>query len=126
MRDIMISSGFYDTQWRKYEAGGGLNLRSLMKIAQALRVTLVELFDGLGQWPEFSVEEIQAKHSIRPEADAEPDPELDPELVPKPKPRRELISSKSASVKPASTKRGAKASSEPRPRAKSPSGTPSK
>ncbi len=126
MRDIMISTGFYDTQWRKYEAGGGLNLRSLMKIAQALRVTLVELFDGLGQWPEFTVQEIQAKHSIRPEVDAEPDPKLDPELIPKPKPRRERIVSESASLKPTGTKKGAKANPEPRPRAKSPSRTLSK
>ena len=55
MRDIMIATGHYDAQWRKYEAGGSMNLQSLMKIALALDVSLSELFDGLGQWPKRSV-----------------------------------------------------------------------
>ncbi len=61
MRDIMIATGHYDAQWRKYEAGGSMNLQSLMKIALALDVSLSELFDGLGQWPKRSVAEIEAK-----------------------------------------------------------------
>jgi hypothetical protein len=58
--DIMIEAGCYDAQWRKYEAGGSLNITSLMKIALALEVTLTELLDGLGQWRKLSVAEIQA------------------------------------------------------------------
>lgn len=57
----MIATGHYDAQWRKYEAGGSMNLQSLMKIALALDVSLSELFDGLGQWPKRSVAEIEAK-----------------------------------------------------------------
>lgn len=60
MRDIMIATGYYDAQWRKYEAGGSMNLMSLMKVAMALDVSLTELFDGLGQWPKRSVAEIEA------------------------------------------------------------------
>lgn len=61
MRDIMISTGYHDAQWRKYEAGGSLNIMSLMKVALALEVSLVELLDGLGQWPLQSVAEIESK-----------------------------------------------------------------
>ncbi len=61
MRDIMIATGNYDAQWRKYEAGGSMNLMSLLKIALALDVSLSELLDGLGQWPKQSVTEIEAK-----------------------------------------------------------------
>lgn len=61
MRDIMISTGYYDAQWRKYEAGGSMNLMSLMKIALALEVSLADLLDGLGQWPLRTVAEIESK-----------------------------------------------------------------
>lgn len=60
MRYIMITSGYYDAQWRKYETGGSLNVQSLLKIALTLDVPLNELFDGLGQWPRKNVEEIEA------------------------------------------------------------------
>lgn len=65
--DIMIRTGYYDAQWRKYESGGSLNVGSLMKVAQALDVSLSTLLDGLGQWPKMSVEEIQQAHSIQPQ-----------------------------------------------------------
>ena len=68
MRDIMISTGYYDAQWRKYESGGSLNVASLMKIALALDVPLSELLDGLGQWPKLSVAEIQAKDAAKLES----------------------------------------------------------
>ena len=61
MRDIMISTGYYDAQWRKYEAGGSMNVMSLMKVALALEVSLVDLLDGLGQWPLRTVAEIESK-----------------------------------------------------------------
>ncbi|WP_263385781.1 hypothetical protein [Granulicella arctica] len=65
MRHIMITSGYYDAQWRKYEAGGSLNLQSLLKIALTLEVPLNELFDGLGQWPALNVEEIEKRRAAR-------------------------------------------------------------
>lgn len=78
-RDIMIKMGYYDSQWRKYEAGGSLNISSLMKIAITLDVTLTELLDGLGQWPRLSVAEIQAA------PDREADGALESEPASKPK-----------------------------------------
>jgi transcriptional regulator with XRE-family HTH domain len=66
LRDIMIRTGYYDAQWRKYESGGSLNIVSLMKVALALDVSLSTLLDGLGQWPKMSVEEIQQAHTIQP------------------------------------------------------------
>ena len=74
MLHIMITSGYYDAQWRKYETGGSLNLQSLLKIALTLEVPLIELFDGLGQWPTLSVEEIERRrvaeqNLLKPEAE---------------------------------------------------------
>ena len=64
--DIMIRTGYYDAQWRKYESGGSLNVGSLMKVALALDVSLTTLLDGLAEWPKMSVEEIQQANSIQP------------------------------------------------------------
>ena len=75
MRDIMIATGYYDAQWRKYESGGSLNVASLLKIALALKVSLNELLDGLGQWPILSVAEITAQSGIQPDSENEPDRE---------------------------------------------------
>lgn len=65
MRDIMIATGHYDAQWRKYEAGGSMNLMSLMKVALALEVSLSQLLDGLAQWPLKSVSEISEHNAKR-------------------------------------------------------------
>lgn len=65
MRQIMITSGYYDAQWRKYETGGSLNVQSLLKIALTLDIPLDDLFDGLGQWPRKSVEEIEKARCAR-------------------------------------------------------------
>ena len=77
MRDIMIRSGYFDAQWRKYENGGSLNLNSVMRVCLGLGVTLSELFDRLGQWPRMSVTEIQVSHGIvsLPEAESDASPE---------------------------------------------------
>lgn len=66
MRDIMISSNYYDAQWRKYEAGGSLTLESLMKVALALDVSLSELLGDLEQWPRKSVVEIGEANGTLP------------------------------------------------------------
>ena len=55
----MISTGYYDAQWRKYEAGGGLTVQTLLKIALALDVSLGALLQDLTNWPLKSVAEIQ-------------------------------------------------------------------
>ena len=90
MRDIMISTGYHDAQWRKYEAGGSLNIMSLMKVALALEVSLVELLDGLGQWPLQSVAEIESKATGASAVSDTVDP---PEQ--KPKTRKRLLAKSS-------------------------------
>ncbi len=93
MRDIMISTGYHDAQWRKYEAGGSLNIMSLMKVALALEVSLVELLDGLGQWPLRSVAEIESKAAGASAASDTVDP---PEQRPKTRKRLLVKSSRVA------------------------------
>ena len=93
MRDIMIATGYYDAQWRKYEAGGSMNLMSLMKVALALEVSLVDLLDGLGQWPLRTVAEIESKPattSLLPDA-----ADLDEDSSVKPKSRKRLLAKSS-------------------------------
>jgi hypothetical protein len=89
MRHIMITSGYYDAQWRKYETGGSLNLQSLLKITLALEVPLTELFDGLGQWPTLSVEEIEKRRIVTLNL-------RKPEVEPMQAPEGEQIETKSA------------------------------
>lgn len=70
MRHIMISTGYYDAQWRKYECGGSMNIQALLKIALALDVPLSELLGELGQWPLRSVAELsESKPPIAPVLD---------------------------------------------------------
>ena len=88
MRDIMITSGYYDAQWRKYESGGSLNVASLMKVALALDVSLIELLDGLGQWPKLSVHEIQQQSRLKSPQRSKIEPEVALKNEPESKPRR--------------------------------------
>ena len=82
MRDIMVKTGYYDTQWRRYEAGSNINIPSLMKVAIALDVTLLELLGGLGDWPRVSVQKVQEHIGIEPAdvltAELESEPEQQP------------------------------------------------
>ena len=43
LRDLVVVHGYHDTQWRKYERGGGINLRSLLRIAEVLQCPLEDL-----------------------------------------------------------------------------------
>ena len=97
MRDIMVKTGYYDAQWRKYEAGGNLNIPSLMKVALALDVTLVELLDGLGQWPKVSVSEAQERYGIEPAVAQATMLECEPE--------QQIISRQRSKGAPANSKR---------------------
>ena len=47
LRDIVVKHGYQDSQWRNYESGGSLNVRSLLRIAEVLRVSLADLVIGL-------------------------------------------------------------------------------
>ena len=60
-RDIVFSLGINDSQWRSYERGGGLRLDSLLRLAGCFQISLSELLDGLGQFPQKSVSSIRGK-----------------------------------------------------------------
>jgi transcriptional regulator with XRE-family HTH domain len=107
MRHIMITSGYYDAQWRKYETGGSLNLQSLLKIALTLEVPLTELFDGLGQWPTLNVEEIEKRRLAKQDL-------LRPEVKPSQAFEAEQIPSQELATKIKSSQAVAKKSSVPR------------
>ena len=108
MRDIMIATGYYDAQWRKYESGGSMNLMSLMKVAMALDVSLSELFDGLGEWPKRSVAEIELKRGRAAGSDrAESGDDLSAESEAAPKISRKTTKAK----RPSASKAGVTTSS---------------
>ena len=123
MRHIMITSGYYDAQWRKYETGGSLNLQSLLKIALTLEVPLTELFDGLGQWPILNVEEIEKRRVAKQDL-------LNPEAEPMQSLEAEQMHSQELAIKAKSSQPVEKKSSLPRntttnPRTQSPQGNDS-
>jgi transcriptional regulator with XRE-family HTH domain len=60
MRNIMIATGYYDSQWRKYEGGAAMNLASLLRIAAVLNTTPSLLLEGL---PLAALPEVPALHT---------------------------------------------------------------
>ena len=46
-RDLVLKYGYNDSQWRRYERGGGLSLPSLVKLAVVLKTTPSALLDGI-------------------------------------------------------------------------------
>lgn len=65
LRDMVVLHGYHDSQWRKYESGGGLTIPSLLRIAALFRVSISELLDGLAEFPEQSLSEIKEKPSMK-------------------------------------------------------------
>ncbi len=61
LRDMVIMHGYHDSQWRKYEAGGGLTIQSLLRIARVFEVSLTGLLDGLDKYPTDGIPEIKKK-----------------------------------------------------------------
>ncbi len=54
---MVILHGYHDSQWRKYESGGGLTIPSLLRIAEMFAVSISHLLDGLGFFPRRPVED---------------------------------------------------------------------
>ena len=46
-RDLVLKYGYNDSQWRRYERGGGLSLPSFVKLAVVLKTTPSALLDGI-------------------------------------------------------------------------------
>jgi len=59
LRDMVIHHGYHDSQWRKYESGGGLTVQSMLRIAKVFKLSICELLRGLDQFP--SLGEVEPK-----------------------------------------------------------------
>jgi transcriptional regulator with XRE-family HTH domain len=62
LRDMVIHHGYNDSQWRRYERGGSINVHSLLKIAKLFGISLSTLLDGLAEYPQTSIQEIKKQH----------------------------------------------------------------
>ena len=62
LRDMVLQHGYNDSQWRKYERGGSINLQSLLKVAKVFGISLSKLLDSLGEYPAVSIAAIEQKH----------------------------------------------------------------
>ena len=47
-RDMVLKHGYNDSQWRKYERGGGITLQSLVKLSKVFDQHLSVVLDGVG------------------------------------------------------------------------------
>lgn len=65
LRDMVLQHGYNDSQWRRYERGGSMNLQSLLKVAKTFGTSLSDLLNGLGEYPEVSLTEIQKKRVVQ-------------------------------------------------------------
>jgi transcriptional regulator with XRE-family HTH domain len=65
LRDMVIQHGYHDSQWRKYESGGGLTIPSLLRIAELFQVSLSKLLDGLAEYPAQTMQEIKEKEEMK-------------------------------------------------------------
>lgn len=68
LRDMVIKHGYYDAQWRKYENGGPVTVDSMLRMATMFGLSLVQLLDGLGEFPRRSAPEIEEKAGTKRKA----------------------------------------------------------
>ena len=61
LRDMVKLHDYHDSQWRKFESGGSMNVMSLLRIAEVFEMSLSKLLDGLAEFPKASVTEITKK-----------------------------------------------------------------
>jgi transcriptional regulator with XRE-family HTH domain len=61
LRDMVKLHDYHDSQWRKFESGGSMNVMSLLRIAEVFEMSLSKLLDGLAEFPNASVTEITKK-----------------------------------------------------------------
>ena len=58
-RDMIVLHGYHESQWRRYERTGSINLQSLLRIAKVFGTSLSGVLDGLGEYPEVSIAELK-------------------------------------------------------------------
>ena len=49
LRDMVVKHNYHDSQWRRYERGGSINLQSLWKIARVFETTPSVILDGVDE-----------------------------------------------------------------------------
>jgi transcriptional regulator with XRE-family HTH domain len=59
LRDMVVKHGYHDSQWRRIERLGAVNMHSLLRIARAFETSLSILLDGLGEYPDHAAEKIK-------------------------------------------------------------------
>lgn len=63
LRDMVILHDYHDSQWRKFESGGSMNVQSLIRIAEVFEIPLSRLVDGLAEFPKVSSVEMKRKQA---------------------------------------------------------------
>ena len=60
-RDMIILHGYHESQWRRYERTGSINLQSLLRIARVFGLSLSGVLGGLGDYPDVGIAELKKK-----------------------------------------------------------------
>ena len=63
LRDMVKLHDYHDSQWRKFEGGGSMNVQSLIRIAEVFEMPLSRLVDGLAEFPKASPVETKRKQA---------------------------------------------------------------
>ena len=58
LRDMVVTHGYHDSNYRRIEREGAGGIQSLLRICKAFDVTLSCLLDGLGLYPKEDLKEI--------------------------------------------------------------------
>jgi transcriptional regulator with XRE-family HTH domain len=75
LRDMVVTHGYHDSNYRRIEREGAGGIQSLLRICKAFNVKLSDFLDGLGDYPKENLKEIE-KHMAVKERQSSQDREL--------------------------------------------------
>jgi transcriptional regulator with XRE-family HTH domain len=58
LRDMVVTHGYHDSNYRRIEREGAGGVQSLLRICKAFDISLSSLLDGLGLYPKENLKEI--------------------------------------------------------------------
>jgi transcriptional regulator with XRE-family HTH domain len=61
LRDMVVTHGYHDSNYRRIEREGAGGIQSLLRICKAFDVSLAYLLDGLGEYPKDDIQGIGTK-----------------------------------------------------------------
>ena len=64
LRDMVVTHGYHDSNYRRIEREGAGGIQSLLRICKAFNVKLSDLLDGLGEYPKEDLKNIGKKVAI--------------------------------------------------------------